>query len=177
MENTIRGYKAFNADLTNRYGIPFEEGKKYSVNGHAVFGNHGNGFHFCERLEDTLRYFDAMNGEVLFAEVVGSGNIVEYSDEYYGYYDMYSATELEVVRFLSRKDIIDMFLDAPFYRTIRFVQGFRLTEEERELFKLQYDSEYKVLQAIAYYQEGKKDTYEVEDGFKYMKRIPNINTE
>lgn len=119
MENTIKGYKAFNADLTNRYGIPFEEGKKYSVNGHAVFGNHGNGFHFCERLEDTLRYFDAMDGEVLFAEVVGSGDIVEYSDEYYGYYDMYAATEIEVLRVLTREDIINMYLSVPGYRMVR----------------------------------------------------------
>ena len=103
MEKTIkRGYKAFNADLTNRYGVPFIEGGKYSVDGPAVFGNSGNGFHFCERLEDTLRYFDAMNDDVKIAEVIGSGKMVEANDEYYGYYDMFSATELEVIRILSR---------------------------------------------------------------------------
>ena len=37
MEKTIkRGYKAFNADLTNRYGVPFVEGGKYSITGPAV---------------------------------------------------------------------------------------------------------------------------------------------
>ena len=175
MENTIRGYKAFNADLTNRYGIPFEEGKKYSVNGHAVFGNHGNGFHFCERLEDTLRYFDAMDGEVTFAEVVGSGDIVEYSDEYYGYYDMYAATEIEVLRVLTREDIINMYLSVPGYRMVRFVQGFRLLDEEKELMKCSYAEDSDVMKAISYYQDGDKDVYSREKGRVYTKRNDNEN--
>lgn len=175
MENTIRGYKAFNADLTNRYGIPFEEGKKYSVNGHAVFGNHGNGFHFCERLEDTLRYFDAMDGEVLFAEVVGSGDIVEYSDEYYGYYDMYAATEIEVLRVLTREDIINMYLSVPGYRMVRFVQGFRLSDEEKELMKCSYTEDSDVMKAISYYQDGDKDVYSREKGRVYTKKNDSEN--
>ena len=125
MENSIKGYKAFNADLTNRYGMSFEVGKEYSVDGNAVFGNHGNGFHFCERLEDTLRYFDAINGEVSFAEVVGSGNMVEYSDEFYGYYDMYAATELKVLRILNSTT----HSDAPCLRIIgwyKFIKIFKI---------------------------------------------------
>ena len=170
MENTIRGYKAFNADLTNRYGIPFEEGKKYSVNGHAVFGNHGNGFHFCERLEDTLRYFDAMNGEIAICEVVGSGDIVEYSDEYYGYYDMFAATGLEVSKVLTREEIINMYLSVPSHRMVRFVQGFRLSEQEKELMRLSYCDDIDVVNAISYYQDGDKDVYSRERGRVYQKK-------
>lgn len=170
MENTIKGYKAFNADLTNRYGVPFEIGKKYSVEGNAVFGNHGNGFHFCERLEDTLRYFDAMDGNVLFAEVVGSGDIVEYSDEYYGYYDMYAATEIEVLRVLSREDIINMYLETPTFRMVRFVQGFRLSDVENELMKCCYAEDDAVIKAISYYQDGDKDVYSREKGRVYTKK-------
>jgi hypothetical protein len=174
MENRVKGYKAFNVDLTNRYGSSFEVGKRYSVDGNAVFGNHGNGFHFCERLEDTLRYFDAMNGEIAICEVVGSGNIVEYSDEYYGYYEMFAATELEISKVLTREEIVGMFRDAPWYRTVRFVQGFRLTDVEREFFKLQYENEFRVLQAIAYYQEGDNRAYEDDKGFKFMKKLDVI---
>ena len=171
MENRIKGYKAFNVDLTNRYGSSFEVGKEYSVDGNAVFGNHGNGFHFCERLEDTLRYFDAMNGEVSFAEVVGSGNMVEYSDEFYGYYDMYAATELKVLRILKREEIIKMFLSQPSFRMVRFVQGFKLNDDEKELMKCMYADNSEVINAISYYQDGDKDVYSRESGRVYQKKI------
>ena len=41
----INGYKAFNKDRTNRYGKPFEEGKKYHARGSISFGNSGHGSH------------------------------------------------------------------------------------------------------------------------------------
>lgn len=168
-EVKIKGYKAFNKDMTNRYGVAFSEGEKYSVSGPAVFGNAGNGFHFCERLEDTLRYFDAMNDDIAIAEVIGSGDIKEYNDDYYGYYDMYATTELEVVRFLGRSEIIDMFGAAPGYRTVRFVQGFKLNEQEKLWLKYKHLEDSDVLKAIAYYQDGDKKAYSPEKAYTYMK--------
>ena len=170
MKNSIKGYKAFNVDLTNRYGTSFEEGGKYSMNGRAVFGNRGNGFHFCQRLEDTLRYFDAMDGDVLIAEVVGSGDIVEFSDEYYGYYDMYAATELKVLGVLSRQEIINMYMSVPSIRMVRFVQGFRLDDNEKELRRCCYAGDTNVLNAISYYQDGDKDVYSRESDRVYSKK-------
>ena len=38
----IKGYKAFNHDLTNRYGEKFNEGVTYYVNGPIKYGNNGN---------------------------------------------------------------------------------------------------------------------------------------
>ena len=175
MENTIRGYKAFNANLTNRYGASFKEGGKYSVSGDAVFGNHGNGFHFCERLEDTLRYFDAMDGEIAICEVIGSGDIVEYSDEYYGYYDMFAATELEVLKALTREEIINMYLSVPSHRMVRFVQGFRLDPLEKELMRCCYADDIDVLNAISYYQDGDIDVYSRERAHIYKKEIVDKN--
>ena len=64
----VLGYKCFNEDLTNRYGFKFEVGNTYKVDGIIKFGIDGNGFHMCERLEDTLRYFDAMNLDVSVCE-------------------------------------------------------------------------------------------------------------
>ena len=85
----VKGYKAFNKGLTNRYGRKFELGKKYSTTGEISFGNDGNGFHFCKNIEDTLRYFDAVNDEISICEVKGSGDRILKEDEYYGYYEMY----------------------------------------------------------------------------------------
>ena len=154
----IRGYKAFNKDMTNRYGVEFKDGGVYEVLGDARFGNDGNGFHFCKRLEDTLRYFDGMGDEIQIAEVIGSGDICEYCDEYYGYYDMYSATRLEVVNVLSRRDIIKMFIDGQLSnRIIRFIQGYNLSEKE-------------IIKNIDYYQDGIKDTFSMERGKVFCKK-------
>ena len=75
----IKGYKAFNSNMTNRYGRPFDEGKSYTINTalRVKFGNDGTGFHFCERLEDTLRYFPAMEEEIKIAEVTDNPSIEE----------------------------------------------------------------------------------------------------
>ena len=42
----------------------FELYKLYSTEGKIKYGLEGNGYHFCKYLEDTLRYYDAMNDEV-----------------------------------------------------------------------------------------------------------------
>lgn len=166
----IRGYKAFNEDLSNRYGAEFKAGEIYQVTGPVAFGTRGNGFHFCKRLEDTLRYFDAMEGNVQIAEVIGRGNIAEYYDDYYGYYDMYAASELEVVKVLSREEILVPYLiSANYDRVKRFVSGFRLTFDEKEMFRTAFSDRKDILQAIAYYQDGIKNTYDIPSVKCYFK--------
>lgn len=166
----IKGYKVFSEDGINRYGMEFEEGKKYHVDGTISFGNNGNGIHFCKRMEDTFRYFDAMNGNVKVAEVIGSGDIVEFNDEYYGYYEMYAASDLEVLKFLSREEIIEHFLNRNELFVCRFVSLFKLTEEEILLFKTKFFDNISVLKAIAYYQEKDLDVYSRESNKIYRKR-------
>ena len=89
-------------------------------------------------MEDTFRYVDAVNENVEVAKVIGSGEIVEFNDEYYGYYDMYAASDLDVIKFLSREEIIKYFLNKNCLSVRRFVSLFRLTEDEINLFKLKY---------------------------------------
>ena len=155
----IKGYKAFDKEQKNRHGKRFEEGMTYNVLGPVKFGNKGNGYHFCGRLEDTLRYVDAMNDDIKIAEVIGSGDIVESYDDYYGYYDMYSASSITIVRFLTREEIIEQFMCASVYRVERFVQLFRLTEGEIVSFKEKYCNENLILKAIAYHQENDYGAY------------------
>lgn len=156
----INGYKAFNSDMTNRYGQLFQEGETYHIPQKPKFGNNGIGFHFCKRLEDTLRYFPAMEEKIQIAEVTGLGDIVTYEDEYYGYYDMYCTNMIRIDKILSREEILAMYLDHPSYWVKRFLQGFRLTEKEIEQFRLLYSDDYDVLNTISYYQEGKLDAYQ-----------------
>ena len=49
----VKGYKCFFKDKTNRFGIPFEEGEEYHIEGSIRFGNKGNGFHMCVHLSDV----------------------------------------------------------------------------------------------------------------------------
>ena len=105
----IHGYKAFHKGLVNRYGLSFEEGGVYTCEGELKFGNDGNGFHFCKRLEDTLRYFPATEEEIDIAEVTALGDIVEGEDDYYGYYDMYCTNRIRIDKILTRADIISHF--------------------------------------------------------------------
>lgn len=157
----IKGYKAFNKDITNRYGIAFEEGMSYYSSGKPKFGNTGNGFHFCENLEDTLRYFPAMDEEIRIAEVTGFGDIVTENDEYYGYYDMHASSNIRIDKILDRQEIIDIFLDDKVsdQRLLRFVSLFKLTEKEMEAFIDKRSSCGLLIPTLEYYQCGDKDAF------------------
>ncbi len=137
----VKGYKAFNSNMTNRYGFTYEEGKTYKVsnNESIKFGNNGNGFHFCKRLEDTLRYFPEVDEEIRIAEVTGSGEYDEGYDDYYGYYDMFATEIITIDRILERDEILRMILSMnPSERVKRFIMGFKLTKEELELFRYRF---------------------------------------
>ena len=157
INESIFGYKSFSLDRRNIYGIVFEEGKKYHVDGDIKFGPQGNGYHFAERFEDTIRYSgyssDSILRDVSIAEVIGSGKIVKSEDFYNEYFDMYSVSDLEIIKFLSREEIISLALNLPEMRMKRFVSLFRLNDDEIELFlgkSIIVDSE------INYYQLKKK---------------------
>ena len=153
----VKGYKCFNKDLTNRYGTKFCVGQIYIASGIVKFGN--NGFHMCKNIEDTFRYFDTTNKDIRICEVIGSGNYTEHSDEYYGYYDMYSVEKLEIIKELSREEIIEKGLHLKEQRAERFVSTLTLTKEEISLFKEVFKNNQRILKAIAYYQENDKQAY------------------
>ncbi len=155
---TINGYKSFNSDGTNIAGKILLPGHIYHCDGDIRFGPSGNGFHFAKNIEDTIRYSDYGNflRQIKIAEVIGSGIIDKGTDEYNGYYDLYVASDLEVVRYLPREEIIALALALPSYRMIRFVSLFKLYPSEISLFE---DIYHEVNLAINYYQRGMEDTY------------------
>lgn len=161
---TIHGYKSLNSDGTNMAGKILLPGK-YHCDGEIKFGPSGNGFHFAKNMEDTIRYSDYHNllRQIIIAEVIGSGIIDEGADEYNGYYDLYAASDLEIVRYLSREETIYEALQLPSYRMVRFVSLFKLYPQEILLFE---NIDYEVDLAIDYYQRGIKDTY-----YKQYKKI------
>lgn len=151
------GYKIFDKGLVNRYGTKFELNKIYNIlDGEVKWGNDGNGFHFCENLEDTLRYGNAMEGETDICYVRGSGKILEYEDDYNDYYDMYVASSIEILKILPREEIIGSMLSGGFLSQRRFVMGYKLTEEEIEKFLVMRPE---LFDTIEYYQRNNKDAF------------------
>lgn len=167
----IQGYKSFNIGFTNINGKIFKQGQTYKISGQPKFGPQGNGFHFAKRFEDTIRYSDYSQNKILrdvqIAEVIGRGQIIEGSDEYNGYYDLFAATELTIKRFLNREEILLMAQSLPVMRLQRFVSLYRLEEEEINLFRGK-DS---TLDAyIDYYQKGDKEAFIKKDK-EYIKSM------
>jgi hypothetical protein len=65
----VRGFKAFNHDLTCR-NFQFEIGKKYELVGNQQPIICEQGFHFCQNLVDCFKYYRPEMG-IRLAEVVG----------------------------------------------------------------------------------------------------------
>lgn len=149
MAEIVKGYKAFNKNMTNRYNTEFIEGEIYYTEGPLKFGNNGNGYHFCQRLEDTLRYFPAMEEEIKIAKVTSYEDYIVRDDEYYGYYDLYAARTISIDKILSHEDIIEEMISANYAAATRFVKSFKLSEEELQRFKSVYASSLDVQRALA----------------------------
>lgn len=150
----VRGFKAFNSDMTNRYGKSFSVGCVYLSENIVKFKKYG--YHMCKNFEDTLRYFDAMNGQISICSVIGFGLIDKYSDEYNGYYDMYAVQKIYIERKLERDELLQMAKNLNSFRLERFVSMFRLSDDE-----IQFLEPYplNVSDAIEYYQYGNKKVY------------------
>ena len=158
-EGFIKGYKCFNKGLTNRYGKKFELLHLYHTDGDIKFGNNGNGFHMCKNMEDTLRYFDAMNDEVDICYVECFGNHDLYEDDYYGYYDMYSVEYLFLTKLMTREDILKYALKLNEPRIIRLVSLYKFTEEELKIIRDAFKNNLHVQDYISYYQCNDKEVF------------------
>ena len=97
--------------------------------------------------------------KIQIAHVTCLGDYVKSNDEFYEYFDMYSTNKIKIDHILSRGEIIEIGLQMPIPRLIRFIQGFRLTEEEIKMIRFQYEWESIIQKALSYYQEGKKDVF------------------
>ena len=158
----VYGYKCFQKGLVNRYGVSFQVGKTYTCDGDIVFGTSGNGFHMCERLEDTLRFFDTFHEEVDICLVIGMGECVKRDDEYNDYYDMYVCEKMYIIKKLTREEIITYGLNLLEFRLTRFISSFKLNDEEKRLFRDKFKNDRLVNEIIDYYQDNKKDVFKRE---------------
>ena len=142
------GYKALTNNLTNRYGFTYEIGKKYYLEGDLKWRS--NGFHFCTRVEDTLRYVDAYNDEVVIVLVEGEGKFVKFEDDYYGFYDMYASSELTIIREVKREEVFNIVINSnDVERVRRLVTLMKLNKDEIDIIRKKYPE---LNDTIYYYQ-------------------------
>ena len=69
----MKGYKAFNSDLTCR-GMQYEIGKEYKFDGEPIPCRQG--FHFCETIADCYEFYP-MNDNTRICEVEATGDIAK----------------------------------------------------------------------------------------------------
>lgn len=138
----IKGFKAFLPGLrvSMNDNMALKIGMTYHVAGKIQL-NH-NGFHYCKRLEDTLCFITKYNAGVEICEVVGSGNVIEAEMDYYGYYDIYVASDITIVKKLSRLEILTMYrelIENVYYydqQIARFLHYYpNLTEQDYQYMK------------------------------------------
>lgn len=157
----VSGYKAFNQNMTNRYGTPFLVGETYHATGPISFGNNGNGFHMCKNLCDVFRYFPCFEEDISVAKVTGSGNIVSFDDDYNGYYDMCAVEIITIDSLLTCEEIIDKMLKDHEMNNRKFLSTFGLREKEKIKFLKKYRDNTQMLSYVLYYQYGIKRAFEL----------------
>ena len=104
----IKGYKTFLKGLkTLENNLTLQVGQTYHIDKPIEFEHRG--FHYCKRLEDTLHYFKNYETDIDICEVTGFGTVLERDHEYYGYYDIYVASDLKIERLLTKQEILIMY--------------------------------------------------------------------
>lgn len=144
----MRGYKVLDKGLYNQYGTQYELGKVYHLNGELKWSE--NGFHFCERPEDTLKFIEYFDSDIDMTEVDCGGEIITRDDEYYGFYDMHAATIMKIIRIIPRIEYFNEIVDSKNPdRVKRLASLIKLTQEEKDIILKLYPD---VKLTIDYYQ-------------------------
>lgn len=154
------GYKAFCKDMLAMNNVKFDLNKHMHVDGDIKAGpTCGNGFHFCVNFEDTFRYVP-FESDIILCEVTAYGTISkEYTDEYNGYYGIYSCSDMKIKRIIPRKEIIQMASILPEYRLARFIQTYKLTKDELKIIKKVVVNNINLNNYVEYYQLNNKSVF------------------
>ena len=158
----LEGYKGFKKGLINAYGVKFKEHQDYKVDLNKKdlkYGTRGYGFHFAENLEDCLRYYNGLEEEIDIAKVKALGNVLESYDDYYGYYGLYVTDHIYIEHVMTKEEIINYIKNVNPLRIERFIEGYKLTDEEIAIILKENPNNYRLIKAINYYQNKNKFVY------------------
>lgn len=137
----IIAYKAFFKGLTNDIdGIQYEIGKPYTTPDRLLYQR--GGYHMCKQFEDCYKFLKATETEIDLTLVKGFGN-------YYGVDGgerspddstgiIYMCEKMEILKVLSRDEIIQLALELPPYRMQSFLYNYPLLKEEKDIIMSSY---------------------------------------
>ena len=156
----VYGYKCFNKGLTNRYGEKYEIGMVYHCDGEIKFGNEGHGFHMALNLEDTLKYFD-QNIDIAYVKCYGKYDEIPDTkeNEENDNYDMFAFEYMVIEKVLTREEIIAHMLDAWESSVIKFIMYFKLTPDEKKLFREKFKTNTRIQNYLTYYQDSDTEVF------------------
>ena len=126
----VHGYKAFYPGIVNRYGEQYDLHRTYRVSDDLAWQK--SGFHFCENLEDVLRYYNGKEEDIIICRVIGSGNILKRYDEY-NEYEIIISSHLTINSVMTREEIMNYAYNLRKHRLDRFINGFDLTDNEIDI--------------------------------------------
>lgn len=93
-----------------------------------------------------------------------------YYADYYGLFDLYECSDLFILRYIPRDELITMALHLNSYRMEKFVKYCFLYEDELILFKNLYPS---VDLAIEYYHYNRSDAYSINNKINVYSKYYN----
>lgn len=172
----IYGYKAFKKGLINKYGVEFQLDTIYSKNKDLKFGEYGHGYHIASSLADTFRFFNPVNEDNVYCEVVAFGNIVYSNSESYNDANkMFVAENMIIKKILTREDIFSYLLKSDIDEFRRFLNLYPFTKEELNYlrnFVIDKNNDYKTLLNNANNQNG--DIINFKRNRKYLRKLNDL---
>ena len=164
------GYMALKVDGTDKYGDKFELGKSYHVDGpiRARFGSKSDGFRFCTNVAETFRFIDSEDVKVAVVEATGQfdSSLDEYND-----YEIYACSDLSLIKYLTREEIINLTLLEGRRSIEKLVKTYKVNEEERDILLNHVRGDNQMIGYVLYYCFGKEDIYN--SGRNHFKKIVN----
>ena len=148
----ISGYKVFHGDMTNRYGLKFEEGQTYEVNleENKKKGIRGYGYYYCTRLEECIIFY--LDEDKKVAKVTGFENFRGDEENYEG---ICVARKIRIDKIMSREEIMDYIIGLEESRVVLFITHYKLTREEKNRISEFYSGSKAVKDALAWQKDDK----------------------
>lgn len=152
----MKGFMCFYEDMTDLQNDSYEIGKTYKEE------DKGKKYVIYENLEDSLRNYHAEINDVIICIVEGLEGGRKIEDTQSEYIERYEFEKIKILKEVPREFIIEYALNLYEFRLMRFLQSFKLTDEEKDKFRLKFGSDLRMKSTIDYYINGKKDAYKEE---------------
>ena len=152
----MKGFMCFYEDMTDLQNDSYEIGRKYNEE------DKGKKFTIYKNLEDSLRNYHAEINDVIICIVEGLEGGRKIEDTVYEFIERYEFDSIKILKRVPREFVIEYGLNLYDFRLERFLSSYKLTDEEKDKFRLKFGKDPNSKSTIDYYINGKKDAYKEE---------------